>query len=145
MGCFLITMEVRIKVINLKAMSTKQKKILMDESRMIDSIAPELIHETFWGGIYFAYIVELQDELRGIMDAVGDHRIKPEELDLMSHALLMDNVDIRSNSFLGIFFSSKKELMVKNRLKYVFIRMLQAAMQGDKEQINAVTAWCRID
>jgi len=140
-------MEVRIKVSYLErlVMTKKQKKILMDESALIDLIRLELIEQTSFGQVYFLYIQGLQDELRAILRSVRVEEKEPKELAVMSHCLIMENVNIRTKSFLGIFFSSKKELMIENRLKYIFICMLQAALEGEKEQIEAIRLWCGIE
>ncbi len=121
-------------------MDQKEQKILTDECSMTDAIPGEMKTGSVFAEEYVKYIRELQNEFRLWKNQAERGQLTTEDVGLLCKEMLLKNVRTRSSLFWAFSGKTKKE-MTKNRLRYLFLSMLEGHLKGESVATNSMLLW----
>lgn len=126
-------------------MDLKDKKILTDEINMTDAIPAELQTGSAFALEYVKYIRELKNEFQLILNQVERGQLFEADIDLMCKETLLKNVRTRRMKMFWMFSSSTKKEMAKNRLRNIFLSIVESYLQGDEQSFSLIQLWIKGD
>lgn len=124
-------------------MDVKDRKILADECAMTDAIPGEMKTGSVLAEEYLKYIRELETEFQLWMNQAQREQLLVEDIGLLCKDMLLKNVRSRRSSMFWIFKSDLKKEMTKNRLRFLFLSMLEGHLQGDSVATDAMRLWVK--